>query len=108
LGEEYISFSTSLCNLLHSPVTSSLLVPNILLNTMFSNIISFLPSRNISDQVSHPYNTKYIARKRNVISISSGFVARMRTGRDWTFGRKVQNLGGVRLEGEGGGGLKNS
>ena len=35
LGEEYKSFSSSICNLLHSPVTSSLLVPNILLNTMF-------------------------------------------------------------------------
>ena len=33
LGEEYKSFSSSLCNLLHSPVTSSLLGPNILLNT---------------------------------------------------------------------------
>ena len=33
LGEQYKSFSYSLCNLLHSPVTSSLLVPNILLNT---------------------------------------------------------------------------
>ena len=37
LGEEYRSFSSSLCNLLHSPVASSLLGPNILLNTMFSN-----------------------------------------------------------------------
>jgi hypothetical protein len=27
-----------LCNFLHSPVTSSLLVPNILLSTLFSNI----------------------------------------------------------------------
>ena len=27
LGEEYKSFSSSLCNLLHSPITSSLLVP---------------------------------------------------------------------------------
>ena len=34
LGEEYKSFSSSLCNLLHSPVTSSLLGPNILLNTL--------------------------------------------------------------------------
>ena len=37
LGEEYRSFSSPLCNLLHSPVTSSLLGPNILLNTIFSN-----------------------------------------------------------------------
>ena len=34
LGDVYKSFSSSLCNLLHSPVTSSLLGPNILLNTM--------------------------------------------------------------------------
>ena len=40
LGEEYRSFSSWLCNLLHSPVTSSLLGPNILLNTMFSNTLS--------------------------------------------------------------------
>ena len=57
LGEEYRSFSSSLCNLLHSRVTSSLLGPNILLNTMFSNTLSFLSSRNVSDQVSHPYKT---------------------------------------------------
>ena len=37
LGEQYKSFSSSLCNLLHSPITSSLLGPNILLNAM-SNI----------------------------------------------------------------------
>ena len=57
LGEEFKSFSSSLRNLLHSPVTSSLLGPNILLNTMFSNTLSFLSSRNVSDQVSHPYKT---------------------------------------------------
>ena len=57
LGEEYKSFSSSLCNLLHSPVTPSLLGPNILLNTIFSNTLSFLSSRNVSDQVSHPYKT---------------------------------------------------
>ena len=32
-GEEYISWSSSICSLLHSPVTSSLLDPNILLST---------------------------------------------------------------------------
>ena len=42
LGEEYKSFSSSLCNLLHSSVTSSLLGPNILLNTMFSDTLSML------------------------------------------------------------------
>jgi len=32
------------------PVTSSLLGPNILLNTMFSNTLSFLSSRNVSNK----------------------------------------------------------
>jgi len=57
LGEHYKSFSSSLCNLLQSPITSSLLDPNILLNTMFSNTLSLLSSRNVSDQVSQPYKT---------------------------------------------------
>ena len=57
LGEEYKSFSPSLCNPLHSPVTSSLLGRNILLNTIFSNTFSFVSSLNVSDQVSHPYKT---------------------------------------------------
>ena len=57
LGEEYKSFSSSLCNLLHSPVTSSLLCQNILLNTMFSYTLSFLSSCSVNDQVSHPYKT---------------------------------------------------
>jgi len=57
LGEEYKTFISSLCNLLHSPVTSSLLGPNILLNTLFSNTLSFLSFGNVSDQVSHPYKT---------------------------------------------------
>ena len=36
LGEEYKSFSSSLCSLLHSAVTSSLLGPNILLKSRIS------------------------------------------------------------------------
>ena len=35
LGEAYRSFSYLLCNLLYSPITSSLLGPNIVLNAMF-------------------------------------------------------------------------
>ena len=57
LGEEYRSLSSSLRNLLHSPVPSSLLGPNILLNTIFSNTLRFLSSLNVNDQVSHPYKT---------------------------------------------------
>ena len=53
----YRSLSFSLCSFLHSPVTSSLLGPNILLNTLFSNTLSLGSSFNVSDQVSHPYKT---------------------------------------------------
>ena len=43
LGEEYKLFSSSLRNLLHSPVISSLLGPNILPNTMFSDTSASFP-----------------------------------------------------------------
>src|SRR5215469_1390203 len=49
LGEEYRSFSSSLCNFPHSPIASSLLGPNTLLNTL-----SLCSSLNVSNQVSHP------------------------------------------------------
>jgi hypothetical protein len=35
-GEEYRSSSSSLCSLLHSPVTSSLLDPNIFISSLLS------------------------------------------------------------------------
>ena len=45
LGEVYRSLSYSLCSFLHSAVTPSLLGPNILLSTLFSNTLkpAFLP-----------------------------------------------------------------
>jgi len=39
-GEEYRPLSSSLCSFLHYPVNSSLLRPNILLSTLFANILS--------------------------------------------------------------------
>ena len=57
LREQYRSLSSSLCNFLYSPVTPSLLGPNILLNTLLSNTLSLCSSLNASDQVSHPYKT---------------------------------------------------
>ena len=51
-GEEYKSFSSSL-----STFTSSLLGTYIFLNTIFSNILTFLSSLYCSDHVSHPYKT---------------------------------------------------
>ena len=50
LGSPFFSF-------FHSPVTSSLLGPNILLRTLFLNTLSLRSSLNVSDQVSHPYKT---------------------------------------------------
>ena len=57
LSDEYRSLSFSLCSFLHSPVTSSLLGPNILLSTLSSNSLSPHSSLNMSNQVSHPYRT---------------------------------------------------
>ena len=56
-GEEHRSLSSSLCSLLHSPVISSLLGPNILLSTLLSNTLSLRSFLNVRDQVSHPYKT---------------------------------------------------
>jgi hypothetical protein len=52
-GEEYSSLSSSLCMLLHCPVTSFLLGPQHL-NLKTLSLHSFL---NVSDQVAHPYKT---------------------------------------------------
>ena len=56
-GEQYGSLSSSLRSFLHSPVTSSLLGPNSLLNILFSIILSLRSSLNVSDRVPHPYKT---------------------------------------------------
>ena len=56
-GVEYRSLSSSLCSCLHSPVSSSLLGPNILLSTLFSNTLNMRSSLSVSDRVSHPYRT---------------------------------------------------
>ena len=57
LGDQYRSLSSLLRSFFHSPVTSSLLGPNILLNTLFTDTLSLLSSLNVNDQVSHPYKT---------------------------------------------------
>ena len=57
LGEQYRVLSSSLRTSLYSPVISSLLRPNILLSTLFSNTVTLRSSLNVSDQVSHPYKT---------------------------------------------------
>ena len=57
LCEQYKSFSSSLCSFLQSPVTSSLLGANYLINSLFSNTLILHLSSNAIDQVLHPYNT---------------------------------------------------
>ena len=55
VGEEYRSLNSSLYSFLHSPITSPLLGPYILLNTL-----SLCSSLVVSDQVSHPvYNLSH-------------------------------------------------
>jgi hypothetical protein len=56
-GEEKKSWSSSLCNLLYSPVTSSLLDPNIFLSTQMCNTLIQRFPLNVRDQVWHPYKT---------------------------------------------------
>jgi hypothetical protein len=57
VGEEYVSWSSSLWSFLHSPLTSTHLGPNLLLNNLFSNTLSLCFSISVSDQVSHPQKT---------------------------------------------------
>jgi len=45
-SEQYISLRSWLCSFLHSPVTSSILGPNILVSTLFSNSLSLRSSLN--------------------------------------------------------------
>ena len=56
-GEKCTSLSSSSCSVLHSPGTSSLLGPNILPRTLFSDILSLRSSLYVSDHDSHPYKT---------------------------------------------------
>jgi hypothetical protein len=53
-GESSKLWSSSLCSLFHSHATSSLLGPNILLSSQFSNSPNLRYSLNVGDQVSHP------------------------------------------------------
>ena len=56
-GEQYRLLISSLYSFLHTPVTSSSLDSNILLNTLFSNTLSLRSWVSVSDQVPHPYTT---------------------------------------------------
>ena len=58
MDEEYRQLNSSSYSFPPLPATTSLLYPNILLKTLFSNTLSLRSSLNVSDQVSHPYKTK--------------------------------------------------
>ena len=51
------SLSSSLCSFLQSHVTASLLGPNILFSTPFSNTLSLRSSLKVRDHVSQPHKT---------------------------------------------------
>jgi hypothetical protein len=53
-GEDHKFRSSSLCSLLHPPVTTSVFGPNILLSTLFSNTLSLSSFLNVREQVPHP------------------------------------------------------
>ena len=76
LGEEYRSLSSSICSFLHSPVTSSHLGTNILLNTLFSGTLSLRSSLDLTNQISHPYKTStiIIIQENNCPAINKSFV----------------------------------
>jgi hypothetical protein len=71
--EECKLCSSSLCNFIHPPVTSSLLERNILQSSLFSNIFNCY-CLNVRDQVAHPYKTTHmciISKTPHGISLSS-------------------------------------
>jgi hypothetical protein len=55
--EEYNLWCFLFCNFFQPITISSLLSPNTLLSTLFSNTFSLCSSPNVRDQVSHPYKT---------------------------------------------------
>jgi hypothetical protein len=73
-GDEYRSLCSSLCSLLHSPVASSLLGPNILLSTLFSNTLSLWSSFSVKEQVSHPYKTNSQQNASKFFKVQIGIV----------------------------------
>jgi hypothetical protein len=94
LVKEYRSLSSSLCNFLHFPVTSSLLGPNTLLSTLFSNTLNLRSSLSVSDHVSHPYRTTGNIHEIHytVIIIFLSVLLRMRNVYDKSCRENVDNV----------------
>jgi hypothetical protein len=66
-GQAYRPWSSSLCSLLHSPVTSPLFGPHMFLSTRFSNTLILCFLFIVRDRLSHPYKI-YICFKKSVFS----------------------------------------
>jgi hypothetical protein len=66
---EYRSLSSSSCSLLHYPVSLSLLGPNILLSTTFSNTLSLCSSVAVTDQVPHPCKRRKVTHLHTLVFI---------------------------------------
>jgi hypothetical protein len=66
-GYEYNIWSSPCCNFLHSPVTSFLFGPNILVRSLYSNTLSLCSSLNVRDKVSHPYKATGIIKVLSII-----------------------------------------
>jgi len=96
-GEQYRSFISSLCSVLHFPVTSSLLGTNILLSILFSNTFSLHYSLNVTDQVSHPYKTRgnitYQEFSHIHTSTNAKFVNVTNCSNSWLSARKSVRMG---------------
>jgi hypothetical protein len=71
-GDEYKIWSSSLCNFLPFLILH-LLRPNILLKTLFSNILSLCFSLTVRDQVSHPYKTSMWQKKNCLLIVSVSY-----------------------------------
>ena len=83
--EEYRSLSSSLCVCLNSLVSSSLLGPNILLNTLLSYTLSLRSSLNVNNQVAQPYKTtdKIIAQYVVIFIFFNNKVEDTRFSTEW-------------------------
>jgi hypothetical protein len=85
-GDEYKTWSSLLWNFLHSPVTSSLLVPN---TVLFSNTLCLCTSLSLRDQVSHSYKT---TGRIMVLFMFNLYIPGQQVGRQETLNRMVASI----------------
>ena len=89
-GEGYRTLSSSLCSFLQSPVTSSILSPNTLLSTLFSNTLSLCSSLNVSDR---PNFTPIQNNWQNYSSVYLNFyIFGLQTGRQKILHRMIESI----------------